>query len=268
VQKLSRKEPSPTERNAPGGDALIEIRNLNVRLSGRDILKNINISLGGGKTLAVMGLSGVGKSTLIRCIIGLLKPTSGQIFVEGREVTSMKIVELNEIRKNIGMVFQSPALFDSMSIADNVAFGLREHTKMPEEEIQREVAEKLALVDLDGMGHLLPSQLSGGMQKRASIARAIITNPKIILYDEPTTGLDPIISNVINHLIMSLRKQLGVTSIVVTHDLESAFKIADLIAMLIGGQFVEVGPPDTIRNTKNPYVRQFVEGSLEGPIRV
>jgi phospholipid/cholesterol/gamma-HCH transport system ATP-binding protein len=266
--KLTSNETNERPAAEPHAGPLIEIRGLNVRLSGRDILKNINISLDRGKTLAVMGLSGVGKSTLLRCIIGLMKPASGEIFLEGREITRLKHSQLDEIRKSIGMVFQSPALFDSMTIADNVAFGLREHTKMPEEEIQRNVAEKLALVDLAGMGHLLPSQLSGGMQKRASIARAIITNPKIILYDEPTTGLDPIICNVINHLIMSLRKQLGVTSIVVTHDLESAFLITDEIAMLIGGEIVEKGPPDIIKDTNNPYVRQFVEGSLEGPIRV
>lgn len=249
-------------------EAMIIIKNLTMRLGGRDVLKDISLEIGSGETVVVMGLSGVGKSTLLKCMIGLLKPTQGTIILEGKDITKLKPAELNELRKNIGMVFQSPALFDSLTIGENVAFGLREHTRLPEEEIQRIVAEKLAIVDLEGMEHLYPSQLSGGMQKRASLARTITTNPEVILYDEPTSGLDPIMSNVINDLIMYLQKEFKVTSVVVTHDLESAFKIGDQIAMLYDAVIVEKGSPDEIKKSQNPVVKQFITGSAEGPIKV
>ncbi|MCL5773412.1 MAG: ABC transporter ATP-binding protein [Firmicutes bacterium] len=247
---------------------MITIRNLTMRLGGRDVLHNVNLEIGRGETLVVMGLSGVGKSTLLKCMTGLLKPANGTIIIEGKDITKLKPAELNELRKNIGMVFQSPALFDSLTVGENVAFGLREHTRLPEEEIQRIVAEKLAIVDLEGMESLFPSQLSGGMQKRASLARTITTNPEVILYDEPTTGLDPIMSNVINELIMYLQKEFSVTSVVVTHDLESAFKIGNQIAMLYEAVIVEKGSPEEIKKSENPVVKQFITGSALGPIKV
>lgn len=249
-------------------DIAIAVRGLNVKFGQRHILRDVSIEVPRGSTLAVMGLSGVGKSTLIRSIIGLVTPVSGEVIIDGKNILHLSEAEFNEIRVRIGMVFQSPALFDSMTIGDNVAFPLREHRNMSEEEIQRAVSEKLSLVDLEGMEHLLPSQLSGGMQKRASIARAVAADAEILLYDEPTTGLDPIICNVINNLIAGLQKQMGVTSIVITHDLNSAYQVADEIAFLYSGEIVEKGTPEQFQKSSNPYVVQFREGSVNGPIKV
>lgn len=247
---------------------MIKISNLTIKYGTNVVVKNINLEINKGKTLAIMGLSGVGKSTILRSVIGLLKPASGQIYIDGKEVTKLHQNEFDKIRKKMGMVFQSPALFDSLTVGENVAFRIREHTKFPEEEIQRIVSEKLAIVDLAGKEYLLPAQLSGGMQKRASLARTITTNPEIILYDEPTTGLDPIMCNVINDLINNLKKNFGVTSIIVTHDLESAFNVADEIAMLYNGTIIEEGTTEEFKNSQNPVVRQFIEGSTIGPIKV
>lgn len=251
-----------------GSGPAISIRGLNVRFGNRHILKDVSLDVPQGQVICVMGLSGVGKSTLIKSIMGFVKPSSGQIEVLGEDIGKLSEAEFNELRMRIGMVFQSPALFDSMTIGDNVAFPLKEHTRKPVEEIQRVVSEKLSLVDLEGMEHLLPSQLSGGMQKRASIARAIVTEAEIILYDEPTSGLDPIISSVINGLITDLQKRLNVTSVVITHDLGSAYAIADQIAFLYNGQILEKGTPEEFKNSTNPYVVQFREGSVVGPIKV
>lgn len=253
---------------SPLAGSAISIRKLNVKFGARHILKDVSIDVPAGSTLCVMGLSGVGKSTLIRSIVGLVRPVSGEIVIKGRDILHLPEAELNEIRVKVGMVFQSPALFDSFTVGDNVAFPLREHSRLPEEEIQRIVSEKLSLVDLEGMEHLLPSQLSGGMQKRASIARALATGAEILLYDEPTTGLDPIISNVINHLIRGLQSQMGVTSLVITHDLATAYTVADEIAFLYSGEIVEKGTPQQFQNSSNPYVVQFREGSVNGPIKV
>jgi len=257
----------PRPRHSEEGPA-ISIRGLNVRFGNRHILKDVSLEGPQGQVICVMGLSGVGKSTLIKTIMGFVKPASGQIDVLGEDIGKLSEGQFNELRMRIGMVFQSPALFDSMTIGDNVAFPLKEHTRKPEEEIQRIVSEKLSLVDLEGMEHLLPSQLSGGMQKRASIARAIVTEAEIILYDEPTSGLDPIISSVINGLILDLQKRLNVTSVVITHDLASAYAIADQIAFLYNGQILEKGTPEEFKNSTNPYVVQFREGSVTGPIKV
>jgi phospholipid/cholesterol/gamma-HCH transport system ATP-binding protein len=246
--------------------SFLVIKDLLVKRGTKLVLDNVSVTLGRGETLVVMGLSGVGKSTLIKCIIGLLKPQGGEIYIDGEEILHLSYTNLNKIRKKLGMVFQSPALFDSLTIFENVAFGLREHTRLPEEEIRREVAEKLAIVDLSGTENMYPSQLSGGMQKRASIARAVVTNPELILYDEPTSGLDPIMSNVINNLVNRMKKTFSVSSIVVTHDLNSAYTIGDKIAMLHEGKFVEMGDAETFRNSANPVTRQFIEGNPEGPI--
>jgi phospholipid/cholesterol/gamma-HCH transport system ATP-binding protein len=246
----------------------IEIRGLCVRFGTRQILREVNLEVARGETLCVMGLSGVGKSTLVKSIMGFVTPQSGSIRVLGHDITTLDEKAFNQLRMRLGMVFQSPALFDSMTIGDNVAFSLREHERASEEEIQRIVTEHLSLVDLEGMEHLFPNQLSGGMQKRASIARAICTGAEVLLYDEPTTGLDPIISNVINDLIKGLQQRLQATSVVITHDLNSAYRIADQIAFLYNGNIVEKGTPEEFKNSTNPYVVQFREGSTVGPIHV
>lgn len=246
----------------------IDIQGLGVRFGTRQILREVNLQVGRGQTLCVMGLSGSGKSTLVKSIMGFVQPQAGSIRVLGQDIASLDEKGFNQLRMRMGMVFQSPALFDSMTIGDNVAFSLREHERATEEEVQRLVTEHLSLVDLEGMEHLYPNQLSGGMQKRASIARAICTGAEVLLYDEPTTGLDPIISNVINDLIKGLQQRLGVTSIVITHDLGSAYRIADQIAFLFNGQILEKGTPEEFKNSTNPYVVQFREGSTVGPIHV
>jgi len=250
------------------GKPVIAVRDLTVNFGGRTILDHINLDVYRGQTLAMIGLSGVGKSTLIRCVIGLQKPNSGSIFINGKQAVGLPRKQLYELRRIMGMVFQSPALFDSLTIGENVAFGLREHGGMDEGEIQSKVAEMLAIVDLAGMEVFMPSQLSGGMQKRASLARALALGPEIVLYDEPTTGLDPIICNSINNLILRLKETFKVTSILITHDMNSAYTIADRIAMIYQGRIVGQGTAQEIKNTDHPIIRQFVEGRLEGPIKV
>lgn len=264
----SSKTSSVLGPREPMSDPAIVVRNLSVVLGGRVILKNVTFEVPRGQTLAVMGLSGVGKSTTLRCLVGLQRPTSGEVLIDGKDVLAMNRAELNELRKRLGMVFQMPALFDSLTIGENVAFGLREHTRLREEEIQRVVAEKLAIVDLEGMAHLYPNQLSGGMQKRASLARTIATDPDVILYDEPTTGLDPILSRVINELIQDLQKRMNASSIVVTHDVAGAMLVAHRIAMLMAGEIVWIGTSEEFQKTDDAYVTQFREGRVQGPIRV
>ncbi|MGM9998087.1 MAG: ABC transporter ATP-binding protein [Candidatus Bruticola sp.] len=249
-------------------DPAISVRNVSVSFEGRVILKNVSFDVPKGHTLAIMGLSGVGKSTTLRCLVGLQKPDKGEIFIDGLNVLKLAPKEFDELRKRIGMVFQMPALFDSLTIGENIAFGLREHTKLPEHEIRRVVAEKLAIVDLQGMADLYPNQLSGGMQKRASLARTIATDPDVILYDEPTTGLDPILSMVINELICDLQRRLKATSVVVTHDIRGALMVAHQIAMLNKGEFIWMGTPDEFKSSEDPFVVQFREGQVKGPIRV
>jgi len=201
-------------------------------------------------------------------MMGLQKPTSGEVLINNQNIATMKPKDLDTLRKRVGMAFQKAALFDSMTVGENVAFGLREHTQLPEEEIQRIVAEKLAIVDLEGMDHLYPSQISGGMQKRASFARTVATDPDVVLYDEPTSGLDPIISTVINELILELQQRLTATSVVVTHDLAGAVMVAHNIIMLHEGSIVWQGSPQEFKSTDNVYIKQFREGSSSGPIRV
>jgi len=252
----------------PMSDPAIVVKNLSVAFGSREILKDVSFEVPRGTTLVILGLSGVGKSTTLRCMIGLQKPHRGEVFINNQNIATMPQKQLDKLRRRIGMAFQKAALFDSLTVGENVAFGLREHTDLPEEEIQRIVAEKLAIVDLEGMDHLYPSQLSGGMQKRASFARTVATDPDIVLYDEPTTGLDPIISRVINELILELQSRLTATSVVVTHDLAGAMLVAHNIIMLHEGRIVWSGPPNEFKVTTNPYIQQFREGSSKGPIRV
>ena len=240
---------------------MIELKNVNMSYHDRCILSNINLKVEAGEIMVVIGPSGAGKSTLLRLIIGLLKPTSGEIWVDGQEISGLDEDALNVIRRNMGMVFQYSALFDSMTVGENVAFGLRQHTKMDEPHILSVVRRTLRMVGLMGKENIMPNELSGGMKKRVSLARAIAVNPKMVLYDEPTSGLDPIMSSTINRLIMSTRRILGVTAVVVTHDMDSAFTIADHIAMMYDKKIIEVGTPDEIRNSPNPLVQQFIVGA-------
>jgi len=241
---------------------MIKIRHLRKSFGSKVVLKDVNLEVPKGSTTVILGLSGQGKSTIIKHIVGLLKPDSGEIIVDGIDVASCSKQELFETRKKIGFLFQEGAMFDSMSVYDNVAFPLREHTKLSETEIRKRVFEKLDMVgfDSDRVAKLYPHELSGGMRKRAATARAIVLEPKIILYDEPTSGLDPIISDLISQMTMMLQKKLGVTSIVISHDLKESFKIADYVGMLYNGEIIEFAPPEEFQNSKNEIVQAFLKG--------
>lgn len=244
---------------------MISIRHVYQTFGSRQILKDVSLTVKDGETMVILGASGSGKSTLLKLIIGLLTPTSGEVLVDGKDMSRLSEEELNKARRNMGFVFQYSALFDSMNVKENVAFGLRMHTKLPEEEIDRIVKEKLHLVGLDGIENLMPSSLSGGMKKRVSLARAIALEPKIILYDEPTAGLDPIRSTDISLLIKHTQKALHATSVVVTHDLKSAEMIADRMAFLYKGSFLAIGRPEDLKASEDERVRQFMEGLPSDP---
>ncbi len=241
-------------------EPMIELKNVSISFKEHRVLDNLSLQVQPGEILVVIGPSGSGKSTLLRLMIGLLKPDSGEIWVNGREISCLDEDELNKIRRNMGMVFQYSALFDSMTVGENVAFGIRQHTDTPEDQILRVIRRTLRMVGLMGKENVMPSELSGGMKKRVSLARAIAGSPKIVLYDEPTSGLDPVMSSTINRLIMSTRRILGVTAVVVTHDMDSAFTIADRIAMMYDEKIIEVGTPDELRQSSNPLVQQFIYG--------
>ena len=240
---------------------MIKVVNIYKSFKDRLILNNINFEVNKGETLVIIGGSGSGKSTLLKLLIGLLRPEQGQIFIDGKEISKLKEEELDKVRLNMGMVFQYSALFDSMSVCDNVGFGLQEHSKLSAKEIKEIVEEKLNLVGLSGFANYMPNELSGGMKKRVSLARAIAFEPKILLYDEPSSGLDPVTSAKIDELIVQMQKLLGVTSIVVTHDMKSAFYIADRIAMLYQGEMIAIGTPDEIRNSTDSRVLEFINVS-------
>jgi phospholipid/cholesterol/gamma-HCH transport system ATP-binding protein len=251
-------------------DASIKIKVVDVHkaFGSNHVLRGVNLEVRKGESMVVIGGSGVGKSVLIKCIIGLVRADSGSIRVDGQEITSLDEKSLNEIRKKFGMLFQAGALFDSLSVWENVGFGLKQHTSLGDEEIKAIGIEKLRLVGLRHVEDLMPSELSGGMRKRVSLARALAMEPEILLYDEPTTGLDPIMADVINELIVQMRRKLQVTSIAITHDMVSAYKIADRIAMLYQGEIIEVGTPQQNKESSNPIVQQFIQGKAEGPIKV
>ena len=245
---------------------MIEIINLTKSFGGNRVLDNLNLVINSGETMVIIGRSGCGKSVLLKHMIGLLKPDFGQVIIDDRDVCKMEAKELDELRMKFGMLFQGAALFDSMTVGENVGFAIREHTDMPEYVVREKVAKALHLVDLSGIENLMPAELSGGMKKRVGLARAICNDPKIILYDEPTTGLDPIMADAINSLIIDLNNKLKVTSIVVTHDMVSAYKVGTRVAMLYHGKIVEVGTPQEIKNTEDPLVQQFITGASKGPI--
>ncbi len=242
---------------------MIEINGVQKWFGAQHVLSGVNLTVQTGETLVILGRSGCGKSVLLKIIMGLLEADGGSIRIEGTELASLDAVRLQEVRLGLGMLFQGAALFDSLNVYENVGFALIEHTKMPEKEIQAVVREKLSLVGLFGVEEKMPAQLSGGMRKRVGLARAICNEPKIILYDEPTTGLDPVNSDVINNLILRMKKKLKVTSIIVTHDMTSAYKVADRIAMLHDGKIIGIGTPQEIRQSDQPVIRQFITGTAD-----
>jgi len=236
----------------------ISIRGLKKRFGDNEVLKNIDLDVNEGEICVILGASGSGKSVLIKHIIGLLRPDEGSIFVRGIDISRMEEKEMNEIRKSFGMVFQNSALFDSMTVYENVAFPLIEHTRLKESEIREKVREKLNILGLYDIEDKYPAELSGGMKKRVGLARAVILNPEIILYDEPTTGLDPITTMTVNEMILDARQKFNVTSIVISHDIGSAFMIADKIAFLYNGVIIEQGPPQYIKEAKDENLQRFL----------
>jgi phospholipid/cholesterol/gamma-HCH transport system ATP-binding protein len=245
---------------------MIKIVDVHKSFREKKVLQGINLEVLEGESMVIIGGSGSGKSVLIKHIIGILRPDRGRIYVGGDDIAEMNEQDLNQVRQKFGMLFQAAALFDSLSVWENVGFALKQHTGLSDREIRGKAREKLAMVGLYDVEDLKPSELSGGMQKRVGLARAIAMEPEILLYDEPTTGLDPINADMINNLIIQMREKLNVTSVAITHDMTSAYKIADRIAMLYKGRMLEVGTPPEIQETDNPYVRQFITGKAEGPI--
>jgi len=247
---------------------LITALQLSYRVRGKTILRRVDLNVEKGECLAVMGMSGAGKSTLLKCLGGLLRPSAGQVYIGDTDIARLNEQQLDRIRRRIGMVFQYAALFDSLDVYENVSFGLRRHTRLSEDEMVEVVKSKLAMVGLPRTEQLMPSELSGGMQKRVGLARALALDPEIMLYDEPTAGLDPISSATIAELIVKARNELGMTSVVVTHDIPTIKRVANRIAMLHQGRIVAGGSVEEMESDANPIVKQFMEGSTEGPIQI
>ncbi len=247
---------------------MIELINLYKTFEERVILNNISVKIEEGETFVIIGLSGTGKTVTLKHIAGLLEPDHGMVVIDGISMSGSSERVKNKLRSKMGVVFQSGALINWLSVGDNVALPLREHKRYPEAEIREIVDEKLRLLKLYEAKDKMPSDISGGMKKRAGLARVLVRNPKIILYDEPTSGLDPVMSSRISQLIVQMKNEFGVTSVVVTHDMNSAYYIADRIAVLYNGEIVQCDTPENIKNTEHPVVRQFINGSLKGPIDV
>jgi len=245
---------------------MIKLIDLWKSFGNNQVLKGLDLNIEEGETIVIIGQSGCGKSVLLKTVVRLLEPDRGEIEIEDISLRNISKHELYEIRKKIGMVFQGSALFDSLNVWENVGLGLIEHSKMNRAEIRKIAREKLKLVGLINVGDKYPAELSGGMKKRVAIARAIAMDPKFVFYDEPTTGLDPIIADRINDLIIELQKKLKITTVAVTHDMISAYKIANRIAMLYNGRIIFDGTPNEVQNTDNPYVQQFINGKGKGPI--
>lgn len=237
----------------------ITLENISKSFGRQKVLDKLNLSLESKKITVIIGQSGGGKSVLLKHIIGLIQPDSGRILIDDIDISRLNEKGLNEMRKNFGMLFQEAALFDSMTVGENVAFPLNEHRRLPKKEVQQIVTEKLLQVGLTNVEEKMPSELSGGMRKRVGLARALALDPKIILFDEPTTGLDPIMCEAIDQLIVETQQKTGATCVVISHDIESTFKIAHRIAMLYNGKIIEYGSPDDIRSSDNPVLRHFVE---------
>ncbi len=257
---------APVSYGSLVGAAAIELCDLTKSLGGRTVLDGVSLSIRRGETMAIIGGSGAGKSVTLKHIVGLLKPDRGCVRVDGVDVTRSNHGTLDAVRKKIGFCFQGSALLNSLNVLENVALPLREHELLSEEEIRAKVREKLELVKLGDAGHKMPSEISGGMKKRVGLARAIVRNPEILLYDEPTAGLDPVVGSQINDLILDMQKKLGVTSVLVTHDMSSAFRVSNRIAMLLDGRIVKLGTPEEFRSSDDPVVRQFIFGESEGPL--
>ncbi len=247
---------------------MIKVCDLYKSFGNKKVLCGVNLEIKDGETLVIIGGSGTGKSILLKNLVGLIKPDSGKILIDNIDITKANKQELYKIQQQIGFVFQEAALFDSLTIEENIAFGMKNLTNLSDEEIKKRVTLCLNMVGLKDIEKLKPSAISGGMKKRVGLARAIAYKPKYVFYDEPTTGLDPIMSDVIGSLILHLKKELKITSLVVTHDMQSACKIADRIIMLYQGKVIFEGSVKDLNSTKNEYVRQFVKGSSEGPIDV
>jgi len=233
----------------------------------QQVLRGLNLHVQRGEILAIIGRSGSGKTVLLRLLIGLIRPDNGQVIVEGTDITTLYGRRLDRVRERFGMLFQGGALFDSMNVLDNVAFPLREKTKLSEPEIAAQVQKMLESVGLGDMGYKFPAELSGGMKKRAALARALITGPSIVLFDEPTTGLDPILVHAIHQLILDTHRTFGYTAVLVSHEIPEVFDVATRVAMIHEGTIIEQGTPEEILKSSDPLIRQFIEGKLEGPIR-
>ena len=247
---------------------MIKLVDLHKAFGPNKVLQGLDLEVEKGESRVIIGGSGSGKSVILKHIIGILKPDKGNVFIEGVNITTLDENALYEVRKKFGMLFQMAALFDSMNIWENVGFALMRQKKMRLNDVKEMAIEKLKMVGLVGVENLSPAELSGGMKKRVGLARAIAHEPEILLYDEPTTGLDPITADAINDLIIEMRERLAVTSVAITHDMHSAYKIAGRIAMLYEGKIIQTGSPDEIKNTENPVVRQFITGSAVGPIKI
>ncbi len=247
---------------------MIRLVDIHKSFGKQKVLNGLNLTVEKGKTTVIIGRSGGGKSVLLKHIIGLIRPDSGQVIVEGEDITVLNDKDLNEVRKKFGMLFQEAALFDSMNVAENVAFPLREHTNMSSAEIMDSVRDRLAAVGLSGVEEKMPSELSGGMRKRVGLARALAMRPQIVLFDEPTTGLDPVMTEAINQLIIETQRAFNLTCVVISHDIQSVFEIGHRVAMLYEGRIIEYGTPEEVRASRNPVMVQFLTGSTEGPIQI
>ena len=246
---------------------MIRVRDLHKSFGGQAVLRGVTLDVATGEIMVVIGRSGGGKSVLLKHMIGLLRPDAGSILVDDVDITRVGGAGLDTVRERYGVVFQGGALFDSMSVADNVAFPLREKTRLSRANIRERVEEKLAQVGLESMGHKNPAEISGGMRKRVAIARALVTEPEIVFFDEPTTGLDPILVNTIHHLIVELHRKFRFTAVMVSHEIPEIFGIADRVAMLHEGRIVETGAAAAIQSSQNPVVKQFIQGDIEAPAR-
>jgi phospholipid/cholesterol/gamma-HCH transport system ATP-binding protein len=247
---------------------MISLSNVHKSFGTQTVLKGLNLVIPDGEITAVIGPSGEGKSVLLKHIIGLMRPDSGQIEVDGENILGLRRSQLNRIREKFGMLFQNAALFDSMTVFENVAFPLREKTRLPKDEIEQRVRSALEDVGLKNVNGKYPDELSGGMKKRVGLARALLLNPEIILFDEPTTGLDPVIKRAIHELIKETHRKFGFTAVIVSHEIPEIFDIAQNVAMLFQGEILQIGTADEIRNSDHPVVKQFISGSLDGPIQL